>query len=809
VTSSTNPDGTTYTQYWGRTVLSTDVNGVRNIVSHDLLGRIADICEVSSSNLQGDSPQPCPGDIGGYTGFVTHYTYDLANNKTTVTQGAQQRVFQTDPAGRTVYTSEPERGVTNYSYLYNSTGLQVTRTRPRANQTNPTVTTSTVTQYDSLGRVLTITYSDGTPTKQFDYDTVNSALQWTQTPTNIKGMMADMASGSGASLTRGLFSYDIMGNVTTMWQCAPSICGTSAQASRPALTFGYDYVGNLVSEGDGASGNIAYGRSPAGEVTSITNQTYTDQYNTPNLVSNVVNSPNGPTSYQLGNGLSVNRQYDAMGRLYGGWVCSGTVQPNCAGGTQTYGFTANQSGARVTAVNDTALNQHIDFGYDEFNRLSSANIWSGQQTFSYVYDRYGNRWQQNAPQGGPQTSYSFNTATNQNTSLSYDAAGNVTSDGFHSYTYDAEGNILQVDGGNTAQYVYDALNRRVRVQTASSTYEYLFDYAGRRISSWLEPNNFGNEGRIYWGNQQIAYRAWGGTTLFDHQDWMGTERMRTNYTGAISSTYVSLPWGDGYTPNENDPEGNAQDNLHYAMLDHDSESSTEHAQFRQYSSTQGRWMSPDPYDGSYDPNNPGSNNRYSYVMNRPLSEVDPSGLYTNGLKANPVPDPGYSYIDFFWGGLPGFFGGGGSGTTKAPKKYPKLTKQQCQALQTVLNREAQYGTGAAARMSSVTYGDNTLGPFNSTDNPNLQTPVGQLDLDWYTDLQGVNFLNAANPLGTAIAYVGLKSFWTVARGVAGMPIGNYAPFSDPGEQTAVFQTTLGSSYSSIFTPQYMSQVCGK
>jgi RHS repeat-associated protein len=202
----------------------------------------------------------------------------------------------------------------------------------------------------------------------------------------------------------------------------------------------------------------------------------------------------------------------------------------------------------------------------------------------------------------------------------------VTSDGFHSYTYDAEGNVLQVDGGSTAQYVYDALNRRVRVQTANSTYEYLFDYAGRRISSWLEPNNFGNEGRIYWGNQQIAYRAWDSTTFFDYQDWQGTERMRTDYTGAIVSTYGSLPSGDGYTPNENDPIGNAQDNLHFAMLDHDSESGTEHAQFRQYSSTQGRWMSPDPYDGSYHFGNPQSFNRYTYVKNNPLGRVDPLGL---------------------------------------------------------------------------------------------------------------------------------------------------------------------------------------
>lgn len=48
--------------------------------------------------------------------------------------------------------------------------------------------------------------------------------------------------------------------------------------------------------------------------------------------------------------------------------------------------------------------------------------------------------------------------------------------------------------------------------------------------------------------------------------------------------------------------------------------------FRQLGSTLGRWLRPDPYDGSYDPTNPQSLNRYSYVLNNPQSFIDPSGL---------------------------------------------------------------------------------------------------------------------------------------------------------------------------------------
>jgi RHS repeat-associated protein len=102
---------------------------------------------------------------------------------------------------------------------------------------------------------------------------------------------------------------------------------------------------------------------------------------------------------------------------------------------------------------------------------------------------------------------------------------------------------------------------------------------------------------------------------------MGTERVRTTYNGAVEGTYTSLPYGDNSAASGTDTDAN-----HYAMLDHDSESGTDHAQFRQYGNTQGRFMSPDPYDGSYDASNPQSFNRYAYALNSPLSYVDPSGL---------------------------------------------------------------------------------------------------------------------------------------------------------------------------------------
>ena len=103
-------------------------------------------------------------------------------------------------------------------------------------------------------------------------------------------------------------------------------------------------------------------------------------------------------------------------------------------------------------------------------------------------------------------------------------------------------------------------------------------------------------------------------------------------------------------------------------------------------------------------------------------------------------------------------------------------------------------------MSSNTFGDATLAPLNSSFVPNLQTPVGELDVDWYTDLQGwgAGFQPVVYPV--------MKTVWTVTRLFGGLPTGNALPFQDPGERTALIESMDGG-YKDIFTPDYMAQVC--
>jgi RHS repeat-associated protein len=120
-------------------------------------------------------------------------------------------------------------------------------------------------------------------------------------------------------------------------------------------------------------------------------------------------------------------------------------------------------------------------------------------------------------------------------------------------------------------------------------------------------------------------------------------------------------------------------NWHFAELENDFETSTEHAQFRQYSPAQGHWMSPDPYSGSYDFTNPQSMNRYSYVLNNPLSFIDPPGLMlcsvVGGGSWGVSTDDGQGNVTVdSWGDSGSLIctddGPGNPGTVVAPNKPP-------------------------------------------------------------------------------------------------------------------------------------------
>lgn len=299
---------------------------------------------------------------------------------------------------------------------------------------------------------------------------------------------------------------------------------------------------------------------------------------------------------------------------------------NLAGGsdgTSIYSFSANYiPNGNVQTVADMA-NSNWTYVYDEFNRLKTA-VSTGGSGCAYVYDRFGNRWQQNTYNGSCSTpTYTFNGGNNRIDGASYDAAGNLLNDGSHNYAYDAENRIVSVDGGG-ATYVYDADGRRVSKTVSGVTTDYVYDLGGHAI---IEA---GALKEIYAAGRHLATYA-NGTTYFNHSDWLGTERARSNMSGQSCELIASFPFGDNQTVSPGGG-GNCGDpsTRHFTGKERDGESNLDYFGARYYGSAMGRFVTPDwaavPTDVPYAHfGNPQSLNLYSYVQNNPTTVGDPDG----------------------------------------------------------------------------------------------------------------------------------------------------------------------------------------
>jgi RHS repeat-associated protein len=117
-----------------------------------------------------------------------------------------------------------------------------------------------------------------------------------------------------------------------------------------------------------------------------------------------------------------------------------------------------------------------------------------------------------------------------------------------------------------------------------------------------------------------------GPLYFHLSDWLGTQRVQTDYAGNPVETCSSMPFGDAL----NCSGGLDATEHHFTGKERDSESGNDYFGARYYASTMGRFISPDwdskPQAVPYaDLANPQSLNLYSYVLNNPLSKADPNG----------------------------------------------------------------------------------------------------------------------------------------------------------------------------------------
>lgn len=126
-------------------------------------------------------------------------------------------------------------------------------------------------------------------------------------------------------------------------------------------------------------------------------------------------------------------------------------------------------------------------------------------------------------------------------------------------------------------------------------------------------------------------------------DWQGTKRVTLHPDGSVATCWTSLAYGNNLTSCGG--SGYDPTNLHFTGKERDVESGNDYFGARYYSSTNGRFMSPDPKMGSGHAANPQSWNRYSYSLGNTLRFIDPDGEEAILFYRPPDPNKG-SMEDF-------------------------------------------------------------------------------------------------------------------------------------------------------------------
>jgi RHS repeat-associated protein len=383
---------------------------------------------------------------------------------------------------------------------------------------------------------------------------------------------------------------------------------------------------------------VSYAYNTAARLTGVTNNGQVDSQNPATPTSAMhYNAFGGLTTDTLGDAEVEIFNYDKRLRMQS---YTATINsPNYYSTPITlYSFSINSFAPNgdILSANDSA-NGNWTYSYDPFNRLVGANQNNGAAVYSYVYDRFGNRWQQNGPTNTFVATFTGNNQSNpQNNNrmdgYTHDAAGNIMSDGLHNYTFDAENRMINVDGGNTAAYVYDADGHRVQKTSATGNYSdpagtwiFFYDQSGRWVQKFNSPGNTFVQGHIFAAGRHLA--SVGGWTTFSHSDWVGTERLRLAMGGIPYQTEscASLPFGDGLNCTGSDVS-----NLHFTGKERDAATGLDYFGARYNSSSLGRFMSadwsddPDPVPYA-DLDNPQTLNLYAYTNNNPVNAIDDDG----------------------------------------------------------------------------------------------------------------------------------------------------------------------------------------
>jgi len=292
--------------------------------------------------------------------------------------------------------------------------------------------------------------------------------------------------------------------------------------------------------------------------------------------------------------------------------------------------------SRMTAV---ALPNQVKgaYVYNASNLLTGLAWTKGGQTLGdlgYGYDARGRMVAQVgtfAPKHLPAASTGHNSFDDNQRqtqyngqALTYDANGNLTSDGMRTFEWNARNELVRVAeaGAVVAEYRYDAIGRRVGKFEGGVDVSFLYDGL-----SAVQEGTGAAKNPVFSGSgiDQRFARNLSGERSYFLTDHLGSTRALVDYDGNVLVSYDYDPYGGQagedfsnpyqYTGRELDATG-----LYYYRG-------------RYYHAGMGRFISEDPIGLN------GGVNTYSYVTGNPLGEVDPLGLegvgpWNNGEMSN-------------------------------------------------------------------------------------------------------------------------------------------------------------------------------
>jgi RHS repeat-associated protein len=195
--------------------------------------------------------------------------------------------------------------------------------------------------------------------------------------------------------------------------------------------------------------------------------------------------------------------------------------------------------------------------------------------------------------------------------------------GMGSYAYDAENRMTSAAG---VSYSYDGDGKRV-AKSNGKLYWYPsvgFGASGMNSDPLAESDLSGNitAEYIFFGGKRIARRDSSGSVFYYFADHLGSSRVVTNATGTIVDESDFYPFGGERVVVNNDSNP-----YKFTGKERDPESGLDYFGARYFSSAMGRFSSTDPKGlGVRHLLNPQKLNKYTYVLNNPLSLFDPNGM---------------------------------------------------------------------------------------------------------------------------------------------------------------------------------------